>query len=576
MSSILPAAAAAAAAPDCVPQDTLAQSMASGTQDIAALSALLFSGSVERNAIATHLGLGNLSISQLSLLGMLGMVKSALKIALGNDRCQAAGFGLESLRGIFGYTALEAESNALILECDVVRVEFEGQAPKAKGRKGGDLVIKKWKRFFNAESNPLLDVASRYGTDQTGRGGLRLTGFTALNLGNPTKEGSWGQSICLHLLFGILCTGITSWLLIVVQTSWSWVRIHAMVGMHASLLVLFAMPLLYTWKTQRPGTCLTIPVWDALSAWKSDVRTMELLQCRLGHGDVLHAQGKSLFLHGWPTRIIALLAALCLVVAYICQYSILRDATNQSALLWLALQAVAALIRSVYWLSAPKDGSPSKLAEFKEYPEPPFVLIRNSAPKKITLAELICACKTGETRIPLWAWTYIRDTPIEDIVLDGANRGPDDIIPLDAEWYAFEGQDFNRIIRGRLPYALPNHTHHGICLGLWRSKVEKAAVHPFFLVVTKYLSVGQSALCHMEANSSLYYTGNSCNYFAFDSSSMERLHIRPFSETNNCCRSCKWGERTPDCEHKDTARFLLDRAHRGGGMQRIMKRAWRE
>ncbi|KAF2801801.1 uncharacterized protein BDZ99DRAFT_483353 [Mytilinidion resinicola] len=435
MSSILPAAAAAAAAPDCVPKDTLAQSMASGTQDIAALSALLFSGSVERNAIATHLGLGNLSISQLSLLGMLGMVKSALKIALGNDRCQAAGFGLESLRGIFGYTALEAESNALIVECDVVRVEFEGQATKTKGRRGGDLVIKKWKRFFNTETNPLLDIAARYGTDHTGKGGLRLTGFTALNLGDPTKDGSWGQSIWLHLLFGILCTGITSWLLIVVQTSWSWVRIHATVGMHASLLVLFAMPLLYTWKTQRPGTYLTIPVWNALSAWKSDVRTMELLQCRLGHGDVLHAQGSSLFLHDWPTRVIALLAALSLVVAYICQYSILTDATNESALLWLALQGVAALIRSVYWLSTPQGKElPKTSVAINDYAEKPFVLIQNSAPKKVTLAELICACKTGETRIPLWVWTYLRDTAIEDIVLDGANRGPEDIIPIDAEW----------------------------------------------------------------------------------------------------------------------------------------------
>jgi hypothetical protein len=526
--------------------------MTSGTQDIAALSALLFSGSVERNALATHLGLANLSISQLSLLGMLGMVKSALKIALGNERCQAAGFGFESLRGIFGYTALEADANPQVVECDVVRVEFESK---------GTLVVKKVKRYFHPETNPLLDVAAKYGTDHNGKGGLRLTGFTALNLGDPTREGSWGESIWIHLILGILCTGITAWLLILVDTSWTWVRFHAMLGMQVSLLTLLALPLAYMYQTRRPGTYLTIAMWNALSAWKSDVRSFDMLQCRIGYGDVLHAQANSLFLHGWPVRILALVSAISLVAAYVCQYAVLRQATDKAALMWLTLQAAAALLRSLYWLSPSVSGSAQAgdLAELREE-QLPFALIRNSAPPKLTLAEIICACQTGSTRIPLWAWTYLRDTNLEDLIREATSRGPSDIIPFDVEWYALRGQDFNRIVRGRLPGALDNHTHHAICLGLWRSKDEKRTVHPFFLVETKYLSAGKSALCHMEANTALYYTGKSCTFFAFDSKTMKRLHIRPLSETGNCCPSCEWGERTPDSEREDTSRFLLDRA----------------
>ena len=78
-----------------------ASDLASGSQDLAALLGLFCTQGVERNALANNFGYGTVIASSLSLLGVLGLVKSSIKLALGLKHCEQAGFNLDSLRGIF-------------------------------------------------------------------------------------------------------------------------------------------------------------------------------------------------------------------------------------------------------------------------------------------------------------------------------------------------------------------------------------------------------------------------------------------------------------------------------------------
>lgn len=99
--------------------------LASGSQDLSALAGLFCTDGVERNALATQTGYGTVVVSSLSLLGMLGLVKSTIKIALGLDACAKAGFSLDSLRVVYGYRKGEITSEGRLYECYDTHVKFE-------------------------------------------------------------------------------------------------------------------------------------------------------------------------------------------------------------------------------------------------------------------------------------------------------------------------------------------------------------------------------------------------------------------------------------------------------------------
>ena len=98
--------------------------LASGSQDLAALLGLFCTDGVERNALAYNFGWGTVVASSLSLLGVLGLVKSSIKLALGLSYCQQAGFNLDSLRGIFGYLPGESPATGCLFECSVIQVDL--------------------------------------------------------------------------------------------------------------------------------------------------------------------------------------------------------------------------------------------------------------------------------------------------------------------------------------------------------------------------------------------------------------------------------------------------------------------
>ncbi|OBT68200.1 hypothetical protein VE03_02365 [Pseudogymnoascus sp. 23342-1-I1] len=151
--------------------DSTAQTIATGTQDLAALAGLFCTDSVESNALSMHQGYGTVVVSALSMLGLLGLVKSTIKISLGLERCRAAGFNLESLRGIFGYSATETPARGEKVDCSSISVQFLKD----------EVVIMKSTCILDTAKTPMTGIGSDWGGLENRRG---LENTTVINIGN--------------------------------------------------------------------------------------------------------------------------------------------------------------------------------------------------------------------------------------------------------------------------------------------------------------------------------------------------------------------------------------------------------
>ncbi|KAI0575791.1 hypothetical protein TUN199_04369 [Pyrenophora tritici-repentis] len=187
--------------------NSFAQTLAGGTQDLAALAGLFCTDGVERNALSVQSGYFGIAASSLSLLGILGLVRSAIKVALGLRRCSNAGFNLDSLRGLYGYLLEESEEQKNRIECDYTEVAF-GKTKSVKNGKvaidthiGNDkydhVVIRRKKRFFDPQLTPIVNVGSDWPE--------KLYSKTVVNLGNLQREKSVSQSPILIGLLLFLC-----------------------------------------------------------------------------------------------------------------------------------------------------------------------------------------------------------------------------------------------------------------------------------------------------------------------------------------------------------------------------------
>ena len=99
VTSSLPTATSSSSKPD---RDGSFQVLADGTQDLAALVGIFATNSVERYAFDYSRGHLSSAVSILSLLGLLGYVRALVKLGMGPEACENAGFDTKALRPIFG------------------------------------------------------------------------------------------------------------------------------------------------------------------------------------------------------------------------------------------------------------------------------------------------------------------------------------------------------------------------------------------------------------------------------------------------------------------------------------------
>ncbi len=417
--------------------DSVAEAIASGTQDLAALAGLFCTDSVEENFLRMQLGYGTVLVSSLSLLGILGLTRGCLKLFLGLQNCNNAAFSPATIRGFYGYGKDESPENGKTFDTVICSTTNED-----------DYVhITKKAQKFTAVTKPMLKVASAENK--------QLMHTTVINLGKT------GHNPFLMAFLVVLCTGATSWLLVCISYPWTWVRFVAIPGLHWCLISMIAIPLFHEWQTSRPGRHITSAKWKAIqkgnvkcfrfahSAYPSkyeeeldfNKRAIARLPPPPGH-DVLHFQATSVFADNLFFRPYLLVISIATVVAYICQYAIVKDASNTRSIVWISCQAVAALLRFAYWIFAPVESSETGES---------FVALDNRWSRSLTFAELLCSWKpdkSSTTRVRKWAWRYLLETDLREL-LESIVTSWHEPVPGTAE--KLSGLDFGQVMRNRVP-----------------------------------------------------------------------------------------------------------------------------
>lgn len=244
------------------------------------------------------------------------MVKSSVKVALGLRYCWSAGFNLDSLHGIFGFLPGESPTLGNLLDFDVMMIQFSTQG----------LRISISKRYFRGDYTPTVKVASAQGWAR----GIND------NLGNLGGEKAFDRSPILIDFALFFCSGLTTWLLEVVQAEWIWVKNVAIRGLHLCLFTLVAIALWYDKQVNHPGTQLTVKKWNALhdlsaKNWNTPDgegvknQTLNLLQVRHRNTDVLHYWANTAFIESLALKGTLTFASVFAATAYMCQDTILKQ-----------------------------------------------------------------------------------------------------------------------------------------------------------------------------------------------------------------------------------------------------------
>ena len=586
-------------------EDTLATTIATGTQDLAALAGLFCTDAVERNLLAIQYGYCAVAASSLSILGILGVVKSFIKLVIGPDRARNAGFNLDTIRPLLGYGPDEPSAAGDLIDCNSVSVEF----------RNSDVHIKVSKYRYDSSTTPALRVGST----------SALMDLTVVNLGDPDFD----RDIRQHpIVIGLICLaspGINVWLLLFVPYSWSWLKVVAIPVLHLCLFIMTLLPIVYCWENQASGKHIKADDWRTLNEPTPSSKMMRFLQVKAYNGDVLHFQAhRDILSHRW-VRALGFVIAVITSVCYIAQYAILKQASNRQAIKWVSCQAFLALLRVLFWAWDPGfDNIGGNRAK--------FVMVNNTASPTLTVKEILCAMGAGRalpelpvqnTVIPRWAWDYLHTKPLqgilkealasnandesesavgesesesrvggiaehgvgieEDEIPNGVPVGGEDTdidqnvrnIPWGVEYCALLDIDFDIIMRKRLG-GYPRRA--GIAreawrLCLWRNPSKPDEIHPIILIcipITRMKHtkgspklVAKSVLAWFQAVGA---SETPCLEFAVvpDNSaptgSQSRQHIRSSGGTT-CSTGCGISRDTGLCFRDDTHNYLEDRSY---------------
>ncbi|MCJ1453467.1 hypothetical protein MMC28_003814 [Mycoblastus sanguinarius] len=328
------------------------QILADGTQDLAALVGLFATDGVERYTIDYTRGLLPPVTAPLSMLGLLGYVRALLKLGLGVEFCERTGFSVASLRSYAGVNSRDISQSEKITEVHYLKRTISESSIQWHTVKTVP---------HTQDSMPLI----------TGNG-IRAS------RDRRTHDSSFGIAMCslgkrgatATLAFGLpsVClasaASISSLPVLLFTSALTWTRLFASVGLTSSVL-LGGLPwcLIYIiehlpfddsdcfrsdWKhgpisatrsADDPGQSLLRK--NTLAYFKKDNHFYIFDCCAVPK------------LHLWLVRAASCCAAVCITIAYICQYIQLRQASAKFSGIWLGFQGLLAIIRIVAWDWAP-------------------------------------------------------------------------------------------------------------------------------------------------------------------------------------------------------------------------------
>jgi hypothetical protein len=135
---------------------------------------------------------------------------------------------------------------------------------------------------------------------------------------------------------------LTTWVIMIVPTPWTWVCIIATFILHPCLFLLSMLPLLPEWQQHQPGWHINSEKWELLFSKDSNdsdkSASLHFLQVPIkGEGNVLHFQGDMAIYSSSLFRLGIFVLAAATGMGYICQYSLIQSANNKQALIWVLL-----------------------------------------------------------------------------------------------------------------------------------------------------------------------------------------------------------------------------------------------
>ena len=383
-------------------RDGTFQILADGSQDLTALIGLFATDGVERYAIDFTRGFLPPATAPLSLLGLLGYVRTLLKLSFGVELCERVGFSVASLRSFTGFRRSDFTPYNKVV--NVYYLERSRQESSVQWR----LV----KIVPHTEDSMPLIAAS--GSREPRVLQTQDESFDVAMWRLPQKKGTRSLSFSLYSICLGIAVSFSSFPVLMFTPRWTWIRIFAFAGLPTSVL-LGGLPWCLIYITEH------IPFepcdWFR-SDWKGGTGQTTGSASEPG-GSLSRKNSFAYFAKGdqfhifdcqavgnrsiWLTRIASFCSAICITIAYVCQYVELRSSTVKISRIWLGLQGLLAIVRIASWAWAPRVLGFSNDPE-TEWTDQHESLLKNSLTElEITLCWVSASqgCYTGP-HLPKW------------------------------------------------------------------------------------------------------------------------------------------------------------------------------
>ncbi|KAL8756367.1 MAG: hypothetical protein Q9199_002979 [Rusavskia elegans] len=327
-------------------RDSPFQVLADGTQDLAALVGIFATNSVERYAIDYTKGYVSVASAMLSLLGLLGYVRALVKLCLGLDGCQNAGFDTRSLRPIFGIPDEDR------LPSDAVHKVYYVERLRSAQHVTWKLAAT---RKHTVDSMPVLALAIPHSIDDVARIMISSCGLST-RTGNWFKKHAWYQ-IPATLTFMI---ALTCFIIIPVRgglRNQGWTMFNATFGLFFTLSLCSIMwAIVYAQEQVPKGDIDWIQrVTGQRSYYQKSSLERKDNFAFTGSGysytmfDLKAVTGKT----REAVRAASMVGAGLAIIGYLCQYVEVRQTTAKQAIVWLFIQAFLAVVRVAVWILNP-------------------------------------------------------------------------------------------------------------------------------------------------------------------------------------------------------------------------------
>ena len=329
------------------------QILADGTQDLAALVGLFATDGVERYTIDYTRGFLPPVTAPLSLLGLLGYVRALLKLSLGAEFCERTGFSTTSLRSYAGVRRRDVPPSERIIEVHYLERTITESYVEWK-------VVKTIPH--TQESMPLIAgggkraLRDRRAYDPS----FSIAMCSLVRRGSTARLALGMCGLCL-----MLTGSLSSFMVLMFPAPWTWARFFASVGLPASVLV-GGLPWYWVYITEH------LP-FESCDWFRSDWKDGTTLVARSADVPGQSLMRKSSFAYFarddhfyiFDCRAVSVsglraikatsfCAAVCITIAYVCQYIELRSASAKQSGTWLGMQGMLAIVRILTWDWAPK------------------------------------------------------------------------------------------------------------------------------------------------------------------------------------------------------------------------------